>query len=252
MTFVRLISDLHYEFYNRIDKVINHVSSIIPRGDEKILILAGDICTARSHDCGERLSSVLKIFKSNWKHVLFIPGNHEYFDCVKANLDIDTADRIMRKICDQIGVIFLQRDTIVIDNICFAGCTLWSNASKEDLFYTNDVGRAFKTPEEFLSCHRRDLEFLKQQSADVFVTHYLPSYRCIHERFLTFMGNACFATDLEDLMKPPLRYWFHGHTHEAVDETINKVRIIANPHGYPGERKLTSFTDKSIKIGAGQ
>lgn len=246
---VRIVSDLHYEFFQHTIKAVDHALTIRPK-NEDVLILAGDVCIATTNygEPSSRLKDILKAFKTNWTHVLFVPGNHEYYHACRGELGIDDVDRIMEKICDEVKVTFLQRKTCEIDGIKFAGCTLWSNAQSDDLQHTNDVGKAFNTPNEFLNAHLRDLEFVKSVKPDVMITHYLPSFRCVHHRFATYAGNKCFATDLEELIVPPMQHWVHGHTHEAVKERINNVQVTANPYGYPGERRMTSFDDTTIKI----
>jgi Icc-related predicted phosphoesterase len=33
------------------------------------------------------------------------------------------------------------------------------------------------------------------------------------------------------------RLWIHGHTHTSFDYMIGDTRVVANPHGYPGENE---------------
>jgi hypothetical protein len=70
----------------------------------------------------------------------------------------------------------------------------------------------------------------------VAVTHHMPSYTLSHPRF----GAACtggFAGKCDALMHgdhaPAV--WIHGHTHDTIDRTIGKTRVVCNPAGYEPE-----------------
>jgi UDP-2,3-diacylglucosamine pyrophosphatase LpxH len=53
----------------------------------------------------------------------------------------------------------------------------------------------------------------------------------------TYM-NGGYASDLEHMMNPNIKAWCHGHTHHSFDYEVNGTRVVCNPYGYPGERKL--------------
>ena len=54
--------------------------------------------------------------------VLFVPGNHEY-----DAQDFDEAHQRLRRTCDKLGIAWLERETLVLDQVRFVGTTLWSD-----------------------------------------------------------------------------------------------------------------------------
>jgi hypothetical protein len=54
--------------------------------------------------------------------VLFVPGNHEY-----DMQDFDEARLRLQRVCDRLGLIWLDRETVVMDGVRFIGTTLWSD-----------------------------------------------------------------------------------------------------------------------------
>jgi hypothetical protein len=75
--------------------------------------------------------------------VVFVPGNHEY-----DAQDWDAAHARLRRICDRLGLIWLERDTAVLDGVRFVGTTLWTDydaiALLDDQVQAGDMGRLLK------------------------------------------------------------------------------------------------------------
>ena len=38
-----------------------------------------------------------------------------------------------------------------------------------------------------------------------------------------------------------IKYWIHGHTHDACDYMIGDTRVLCNPRGYIGHERDASF-----------
>ena len=117
---IQLLSDLHLEE--------NTAFQPQPAPDADLLVLAGDIGSYQSgsllleHDFGLTRFSP----KHGWPTpVLFVPGNHEY-----DALDFDLAHARLRDTCEQLGIIWLERETHVWAGlqqpaVRFIGTTLW-------------------------------------------------------------------------------------------------------------------------------
>ena len=116
---IQLFSDLHLERYPGFQPLI------LP--DTDVVVLAGDI---GSYQAGSRLDTQdfgLERFSPSLpalagKTVLFIPGNHE-FD----SLDYDATYARLRATCERLGIVWLDREIVVIDHVRFIGTTLWSD-----------------------------------------------------------------------------------------------------------------------------
>lgn len=64
------------------------------------------------------------------------------------------------------------------------------------------------------------------------ITHYAPSPVSVHDSYAGSPLNAAFISDLDAMiahLRPAL--WIHGHVHHAVDATVGRTRVIANPLG---------------------
>ena len=121
---IQLLSDLHLESHPDFRAV--------PAPGADLLVLAGDI---GSYQAGSLLAERgdtdfgLARFspKSGWPvPVLFVPGNHEY-----DGLDFDEAHARLRETCERLGLIWLERETVVMaaddGPVRFVGTTLWSD-----------------------------------------------------------------------------------------------------------------------------
>lgn len=114
---LQLLSDLHLESHPRFH------AEPVPGAD--LLVLAGDV---GSYQEGSRLEEPdfgLGRFspKKGWPTpVIYVPGNHEY-----DNLDFDETHVRLRALCEELGILWLERETLVIEGIRFIGTTLWAD-----------------------------------------------------------------------------------------------------------------------------
>jgi Icc-related predicted phosphoesterase len=58
--------------------------------------------------------------------------------------------------------------------------------------------------------------------------------------------NPCFASDLSALLRPPVKLWIHGHTHESMDYDIEGTRVVCNPRGYLPEEPNKRFNPRLV------
>ncbi len=114
---IQLLSDLHLEAHP------HWRAEPAPGAD--LLVLAGDI---GSYQPGSQLSDSdfgLGQFSphNGWPTpVVFVPGNHEY-----DGMDFDAAHIRLRETCTRLGLIWLERETVVLGGARFVGTTLWSD-----------------------------------------------------------------------------------------------------------------------------
>ncbi|MEY3460870.1 MAG: hypothetical protein RLZZ03_523, partial [Pseudomonadota bacterium] len=123
---IQLLSDLHLES--------NPHFTARPVAGADLLVLAGDI---GSYQPGSSLGSLcvpdfgLARFSprpvneggAGWPTpVIFVPGNHEY-----DGLEFDEATLRLRQACERWGLIWLDRESLVLQGVRFVGCTLWTD-----------------------------------------------------------------------------------------------------------------------------
>jgi len=241
---LQLLSDLHLETHPNFQATA--------AAQAQLLVLAGDI---GSYQTGSLLTgpffglerfSPLPQF-AHWPcPVIFVPGNHEY-----DMQDWDSAHERLRKVCDALGIIWLERESVVLDGIRFLGTTLWSDydaialqdarVQSGDMTYflrlreksfraanfylqktgTTRYGKPFlaeQVREQALCCHAWLRDALAQPFAGktVVVTHFAPSLRSSDPRYGLTPGTAGFCNAFDDLL-PYADAWLHGHLHTPND-----------------------------------
>ncbi len=114
---VQLLSDLHLEAHPR--------WVAVPAKGADLLVLAGDV---GSYQAGTQLTDTnfgLDRFspQQGWPTpVIFVPGNHEY-----DTLDFDAGHLRLRETCARLGLIWLEREVVILHGVRFAGTTLWTD-----------------------------------------------------------------------------------------------------------------------------
>ena len=249
---IHLLSDLHTEFWKQ-DKRAKLMSLLQPAD---VLVLAGDIAVGRSN--------VLEIIKwidhtGVYKHILYVPGNHEYYSGTK--LDQFNDPSFVSKL--PANAQLLNPGVAIIDGVRFIGATLFTDFKGGDPLVQHAAKWAIQdfkrasgaSVESYTQLYQRDWAFLKASyewrnpnDKVVFITHFVPDIQLCHPRWggETSLLNYYFANRLAGwIAELEPCYWLFGHTHDEVDYMIGDCRLIANPYGYPGEK---SFTQRIIDV----
>ena len=271
---IQLLSDLHLESNP------HFTTRPVPGAD--LLVLAGDIgsyqngsqlLTLGIADFGLARFSPLPVAQGGaaWPTpVFFIPGNHEY-----DGLDFDEAHARLRAACERLGMVWLERQTVLLQGVRFIGCTLWTDfdALTTERAFTGEVtlaeqlklrGKALRAANFYLKKNHslRDgvplladavreqglasQAWLRQALAvpfegkTVVVTHFAPSLRSADPRYGLSPGTAGFCNALDDLL-PLAQLWLHGHLHCPNDYVHNGCRVVANPLGYARKGEQAAF-----------
>ena len=278
---IQLLSDLHLES--------NPHFKAKPLPDADLLVLAGDI---GSYQSGSLLSGLgiddfgLARFSplpaalggADWPTpVFFLPGNHEY-----DGLDFDEAEARLRETCARLGLVWLGRETAVLQGVRFVGCTLWTDfdalttsqanadpAHASDITFAEQLkarekafraanfylkkNHSFRKGQPMLAEEVRE-EGLKSQAwlrqalavpfdgPTVVVTHFAPSLLSADPRYGITPGTAGFCNSLDDLL-PLATLWLHGHLHCPNDYVKHGCRVVANPLGYARKGEQDAFSE---------
>ena len=105
--------------------------------------------------------------------------------------------------------------------------------------------------------HARDRAFIEAEVAAAHeagleaavITHYAPSPVSVHDSYAGSPLNAAFVSDLDAMigrLRPAL--WIHGHVHHAVDATVGRTRVIANPLGIAPSEQADFQPDLVIEL----
>ncbi|WP_407306209.1 metallophosphoesterase [Acinetobacter sp.] len=250
--YIRVASDLHLEGLagQREEFLALTVLPADPRDAESVLVLAGDISSKP-----EQLIAFLGFLKDRFLKIIYIPGNHEWYghEMAKWTMDMMAA---LGGYFEGEGVIEFSGcgvGCIELEGVRFIFTTLWADGGKtladhaNVSRYLNDfrvikLGDKKFTVGDMKVLHRAQkeklVEFLKLpfEGKTVVATHHLPSYRLCHPRF-GGDANGGFASNCDPILvgdaAPHL--WIHGHTHDTIDTTLWKTRIVCNPMGYHTE-----------------
>lgn len=271
---IQLLSDLHLEAHPHFQPE--------PAPGADLLVLAGDIGSYQGgsqlagEDFGlERFSPLPR--GAGWPTpVLFVPGNHEY-----DMQDFDAAHDRLRRTCDRLGLLWLERETLVQGGVRFVGTTLWSDfdaladderctdlarrlrlrqkAFRAANFYLSKTGTtradapwlAEAVREQALACRAWLEEALARpfEGPTVAVTHFAPSLRSADPRYGLVPGTAGFCNALDHLL-PHAQLWLHGHLHAPSDYAVQgqhgdgrpwRCRVVANPLGYARKGEQALF-----------
>lgn len=234
---IQLVSDLHNEAHAwQPDAGVDY--------HDTVLVVAGDIST-RSQ-AGEWLVTVADRYKA----VVAVLGNHDYWDSSAENV----VGRIRERLRNHPNIHVLDRDTVVIDDTRFVGCTLWTYVPPDAQMSVQQTirdyerirvahGQARLTVGQVNAWHEKDKAFLAHELAQPFegttfvVTHHAPSSRSIDARYKEHAASAhlnnAYHTNLEEWVRPlAFDGWVHGHTHHSFDYPFGSGRLICNPRGY--------------------
>lgn len=243
---LKVLSDLHLEHF-----VGCQVYPEIGSGD--VLVLAGDILCAKHFKTDGYLNAAYHRFmrdcSKNYDKVLYVFGNHEYYQ-----YNYEGAKRVIK---DNVPYNFriLENNTIKIGDWNFIGFTLWTDFRNENALEMMEAEQCMNdykviriTPKyrklnanDTLNFHKESKKYLLNQlqtlNDNVFViSHHAPSYQSVPEYFKNH-ANGAYCSNLDDLIinHPQIKYFIHGHTHNAFDYKIGECRVICNPAGYPGQ-----------------
>jgi len=227
----RVLSDIHLEFYRTIEQVMSYIQWT-DQDIESILILAGDI--GYPLDKQRNPSSIFVDFlsemKQRFREVILITGNHEYYIRKPLKLSMDKIDTKIREICDSLGVHFLQKDSVTIEDVTIYGCTMFTDLKLIHAKQMNDI----KKVESFTNLnkiHRGHVEWLESQQFEgktIVVTHHVPM-------LLENKHTGYYSDVLPKLDDGEINYWICGHTHDNINIRHNNTTLLSCCIGYPEE-----------------
>jgi predicted phosphodiesterase len=230
MTPFQIISDLHLE-----TGVVYPVESITPHSE--VMVMAGDIGSFYNLD---PLGDFLDKISSKFKHILYVPGNHEYYYSLD-DKPYQTTGHLLHKFKKAVSHIenlhVMDRHLVKINGTIFAGATLWSDPYPHKRL--PDFMNLDKSLNEYADMHKRDIKWLNRvadlnvgEASLVVITHHAPSKTLVKKSRFTEMYESFYATSLEHTrIFKKANVWVFGHTHNNVDKMFGNTRVISNQAG---------------------
>lgn len=242
------ISDLHTEI-NGVFEFEKHI--------DDYLVLVGDIGKPFEIEYFQTLQNASKSFNK----VFLVCGNNELYT-VKKHTITQIKNKIYQICATLKNVIFLDNDYYDIDkNTRIVGSILWSNIPEEKIKLTISRNKDCSTsywskfncremfehdekenlqqvlPLDLNEYYIENIQFLEDQINKIknknliICTHYLPTFKIIEDSDIKFL----FASNLEYLIKKPVKYWICGHSHYNKDLDLNGVALTMNCYGYTSQ-----------------
>lgn len=244
------------------------------------IVVAGDI----SNDIWQT-SYWIRDLKKTWKNVIWLPGNHDYYNLGFHrtrifNPEIDKKYPYPRlqnemkahysKWSDEHGVYCLNRQSVVIDGVRFVGATGWHDFVAGEPFSKGDQINAWmgESNDNLIRWTEKgadpwvlqdeasaDCKFIQSSVAEskepvVVVTHHLPNRQLSvfrpHLITWTMLHGMFVNTEMESIVDPKIKYWCYGHTHYGSLKEINGITYVCNPVGYPGENRNWQYVELDV------
>ena len=153
---------------------------------------------------------------------------------------------------------------ILHNGVYIIGSPLWTHVDKQFKKYSiymndynyikdftvDDSNELYRQSYDFIKNSLESIQSLTEQVAEplteqvaeplakcIVITHHMPSFELIHKKYRNDPEmNVFFASNSDELIREPVNYWIYGHTHTKSTHTINGVKLMCNPKGYPSER----------------
>lgn len=234
-----VLSDIHIELSRGWD-----LPDPAEQPDFDVLIVAGDLMPGMERGVAWLRERVTE------RPVLYLPGNHEAY-----GTDIDKTLAKARVAAEGTNIHVMQNDTVDIANFRFCAATLWTDfnlfgnapiAMNAALTGMNDFKLIRKNnyvyrlrPIDTVKRHIASRSFIEAELARpgalkrVVLSHHAPLRETIKRGHEADILSAAYVSDLGDIIEthqPDL--WVFGHTHESVDLTIGRTRVVSNAKGY--------------------
>lgn len=226
---ILLISGNH-EYYNilnnqnSIDQVDNHIREIVKKYNNVTYLNRNKIIIGRTKFIGctlwtdvTRIKMRAETSMNDYKHIYVDSNNSTYR--IKKNIHEESLTIKSREQIIQPFKEVLRADDVINMN----------RKMREWLEHQiNKFGNA--------DCKKYD---------DIIIlTHHAPTTKMLPIRDVY---SDCYASNCEDIIKFPVKYWISGHTHACMKCEINGATCLSNCMGYPGQN-VTNYDNKYIEF----
>lgn len=222
-----LISDMHLDFPQQKTPYDELEQNVIVAGDTANGLLG---------------LKFLQKLRNKGFNVFAVDGNHEHYGNVSKGRTIEQTTERFREDNPNLGE---------LDGIPVIGTNGWYQVSNGGNWfgYMNDgpncIGGypdlAAATINEFAyeAYSFLDKTLEKLNTPCIVVTHTAPCVETLDPRFEGHYSNEWYYNGLMykvlEKHSEKILVWNHGHTHAKAEATVNGVKVVCNPRGYPCE-----------------
>jgi predicted phosphodiesterase len=244
---IQCLSDTHFEFWPDLESIKEFIKS--ERTDCDVLVLAGDILKLK-HNIETWPEAIFNMFSENFKEIVYIPGNHEYYSWSIA----DGSNYLSILLSKFENLHLLTNDNVYINgDHKFLGNTLWfpKRAGDEPISkYIND----FRLISDIQYAYELNTQTRKMLSEEVnentiVVVHHLPSWLCVAQEFMGDRLNRFFVGDIEDIIlekKPRVVVYGHDHRSSELHTLFKRTLVTSNQYGYKHEKYTSGYRSQFI------
>lgn len=243
---IQILSDLHLELHR--DRGKSFIDSMDPT-DVDVLVLPGDITSLANP---ERSVKHLSAIAEKYKHVVYVPGNHECWGLDSSH--VHPLSKGLEDVIPNLHVLTVD-SPVEIDGQRFVGDIGWYPAIKDPLLalmkkdwpdfqYISNFEPWYDDQNSLL----REFIAKELKQSDIMVTHFLPFTLSVNQRWRGQASNCFFLSEFDSFIAegPLPKLWLHGHTHDPCDYEIEGMRVVCNPRGHYQMRVSPGFKDKLV------
>jgi DNA repair exonuclease SbcCD nuclease subunit len=239
---VAYCSDLHLEF--RPIELKNEENA-------DVLILAGDIylISRMQYDLDDRFKDFMDNITSEFTHVIYVAGNHEYYDS-----SIYDIEKLRNAVKLYPNVHVLDTQSVTIDGVKFVGGTMWTDINKQDPIAMLQAPRVMNdftvigdfSPQYSVDAFNVFNDYIQSRKpVDVVVSHHGPSWDCIAPEYAFSKYNSFYVSNVD---VSGVKFWIYGHLHGGNTFEQDGCQILHNSRGYPGEQCFKDFKLKYFVV----
>jgi predicted phosphodiesterase len=242
---VSWISDMHLDFHDNFIDVLQGKLDNTTNAD--VLVIAGDTC---EHTFRPKIQKVFEYLYTQYKYIIEIPGNHNYWTLNKNNNRHRPYFESFKEEIKPGQHWYVNDTTLEIQGVSFICSCLWSHISPLEHYEIQSSMNDYVYIRNFTAVdsdhqHKRSRSFIEQElkkpGKKIVISHHLPSYKLIDPTYSDAAVNSAYASHLEDLFEYEFEVWIHGHSHSRVDEMILDRRFVRTPLGYPRQNIDTTL-----------
>lgn len=252
---MQVASDLHIEYKREVAPDI--LTLLTPSAP--VLLLVGDIGSLYKID---QLGDFLTQASKHWKHVLYVPGNHEYYT-MKGYQYLTMRDLKVRlhSLTRRIhNLSIIDNSSVEMDiggkTTMIVGSTMWSTLNGPLPKYIVRINGM--STNIYRELHTESVEYIRMMTRWcerenihlIVATHYPPTDKILSTKLgkskVPAKFKSLYASNLESIVTSAVHVWVSGHIHKNYDYvTQGGTRMVGNMKGKPRD-KITDFSGNMV------